>query len=301
MDPVSPPPTPPATSTRASLSSTRQPYGRSCVSASAPQARVAHLTTGFLSRLASPARQPVNNSDDPGRTNPCQVLGGRQPHFATHLSVSKHQDSAMEGRPPMRFWDWVKDHQVQATIGVVATVLALAVGVLALARDVTNFQLGSDEAATPPDTSVTDTPTHGSTTGPTPTLTSERPGPTVRRGPVELRMAGGQVTGTEIDLDSEAPNWDVNNCASGCDINFRGNLNGIEEANGQMAEASATYESCQAATTYGFTIGPREAKTGLETCVLTDEGRTAGLVVGKVTRSDPDHVEQITLTVTVWE
>jgi hypothetical protein len=203
----------------------------------------------------------------------------------------------------MRFSNWLRDHQAQAVIGVVATVLALLVGVLALLRDVYDFKIGSSaepsSSASPLPGLSPAGPARPSSAGPS--LSASPSGAAVRRGPVELRMAGGQITGTEIDLDSDAPNWDVNNCAYACDINFRGSSNGIEESHGQMAEAPATYDSCQAATTYGFTIGPRQAKAGLEVCVRTDEGRTAGLVVGKVKRSDPDHVESITLTVTVWE
>jgi hypothetical protein len=199
----------------------------------------------------------------------------------------------------MRFLNWIKDHRVQAMIGL----LALVVAVLALLRDLTNYSFDRDKTLAPTPTAPssveprTEAPAIENTSAPS----REEDQPAARRGPVELRMTGGQITGTEIDLDSEAPNWDVNNCASACDINFRGSLNGIEEAHGQMAEAQATYESCQAATTYGFTIGPRQANAGLQACVRTDEGRIAGIVVGKVKRSDPDHVESITLTVTVWE
>ncbi|GIE94811.1 hypothetical protein [Paractinoplanes rishiriensis] len=181
----------------------------------------------------------------------------------------------------MRLWNWVKDHRTQSIIGLVA----LLVAVLALARDVIGFQIIDPVPHT----------TAAITQGPS--------AETVRRGPAELRMIGGDpnVVETEVDLDSAAANWGVNGCALKCDLNFRGSPNGIEEAYGQMAEAPADWESCRSTTAYGFTLSPRKAAVGAQMCVLTDEGRHAGLVVKEVRKSDRDHVESITFEVTVWE
>jgi len=116
-------------------------------------------------------------------------------------------------------------------------------------------------------------------------------------------MVGGRpnVLETEVDLDSKALNWGVNGCGNGCDLNFRGSPNGIEEAYGQLASSPADRVSCQSTTAYGFTLSPRAAKVGAQLCVLTDQGRSAGLTVKQVRRSDPDHVELIVFEVTVWE
>lgn len=180
----------------------------------------------------------------------------------------------------MRLWNWVKDHRTQSIVGLVALVIA----VLALVRDVVGFQILD--------------PSPGPEPEPDPA-----PAPVVRRGPEPLRMIGGRpdVLETEVDLDSSARNWGVNSCGTHCDLNFRGDVNGIEEAYGNMAKSPADHESCRSATAYGYTLSPREARKGLTVCVMTDEGRLAGLVVTDVRRSDDDHVQLIVFEVTVWE
>ena len=120
-------------------------------------------------------------------------------------------------------------------------------GILALARDVIGFQFidpGPKGEAQPAATSATPSRTPSAKA--------------VRRGPEKLRMVGGQanVRETEVDLDSEAQNWGVNSCAASCDINFRGNINGIEEAYGEIARSPADRESCRSATTYGYVLSP---------------------------------------------
>ncbi len=178
----------------------------------------------------------------------------------------------------MGLWSWLRDHRVQSLVAVVA----LLVGILALLRDVIGFQLidPGREAAT---------------------IATPVAAGAVRRGPQELRMVGGKadVLETEVDLDSAALNWGVNSCAAGCDLNFRGSENGIEEAYGQMSQSPADRESCRSATTYGYTLVPRDVKEGAEVCVLTDEGRSAGLVVKQV-RTDRGRME-IIFEATVWE
>lgn len=188
----------------------------------------------------------------------------------------------------MRMWSWVKDHRTQSLIGLVA----LLVGILALARDVIGFQFLDPRGDREPGLAATAGP-------PSP----EPSAAVVRRGPQDLRMIGGSVNvvETEVDLDSLSPNWQVNSCAENCDINFRGSLHGVEEAYGQMARSPADRGSCRSATAYGHALTPREAKIGAEVCVLTNEGRFAGLVVKDVRKSDSDHVESILFEVTVWE
>jgi hypothetical protein len=200
----------------------------------------------------------------------------------------------------MRLWNWIKDHRTQSMIGLVA----LLVAILALARDVIGFQIVDPYPAAPAATATAAPAT--APTGPTGRTAAPAPRPaagTVRRGPAELSMFGGAPNDleTEVDLDSQAPNWGVNNCSTRCDINFRGSPNGVEEAFGHMAKAAAGRDSCRSTTAYGFTLSPREARVGAQVCVQTDERRFAGLVVKEVRKSDRDHVESILFEVTVWE
>lgn len=191
----------------------------------------------------------------------------------------------------MRVWNWIKDHRTQSLI----CLAALVVGVLALARDVIGYQI-IDPARKGPER-VTDDPRPPAQRDPGPSFAP------VRRGPDPLRMIGGRpdVLETEVDLDSTAPNWGVNSCGTRCDLNLRGSPNGVEEAYGNLARSPAGRDSCRAATAYGFTLTPREAEVGTQLCVLTDEGRSAGLIIKKVQKSDADHVESIDFEVTVWE
>jgi hypothetical protein len=176
----------------------------------------------------------------------------------------------------MRLWGWIKDHRTQSVVALVA----LLVAVLALARDVIGYQIidPAGERET--------TPTAGAP----------------HRGPGPLRMIGGKpgVLETEVDLDSTAANWGVDSCGTRCDLNFRGDVNGIEEAYGHMARSPADRESCRSTTEYGYTLSPREAEVGAQVCVLTDEGRHAGLVVKQVRKSARDRVEFILFEATVW-
>jgi hypothetical protein len=188
----------------------------------------------------------------------------------------------------MRLSNWLRDHRTQCLIGLAGLLIAI----LALARDISGFEVDHSAREREPKLAATsaspsDLPSIGA----------------VRRGPTDLLMVGGatNVLETEVDLDSEAPNWEVNSCGAHCDLNFRGSLHGIEEAYGQMALSPADHESCRSATTYGYTLSPQEATVGAEVCVRTDEGRFAGLVVTDVRKSNPDHVESITFEVTVWE
>ncbi|MET0426062.1 MAG: hypothetical protein ABW046_19485 [Actinoplanes sp.] len=160
--------------------------------------------------------------------------------------------------------------------------VALLVAVLALARDVIGYQVidpAGERAATP-------------------AVAADK----LHHGPKALRMIGGKpdVLETEVDLDSTEPDWGVNRCALQCDLNFHGDVNGIEEAYGHMARSPADQNSCRAATEYGYTLSPKEAKVGAQVCVRTDLGRYAGLVVKQVRKSDRDHVELVVFEVTVW-
>lgn len=189
----------------------------------------------------------------------------------------------------MRLRNWIKDHRTQSLIGLAA----LVVGILALARDVIGYQIIDPVRGDP----APDVPMPAAASTPAPSSAA------VRRGPSALRMIGGQpdILETEVDLDSKAPNWGVNGCGDHCDLNLRGSPNGVEEAYGHLALSPADRDSCRSATAYGFTLTPREAKVGTQLCVLTDEGRSAGLIVKKVQKSDPDHLESIVFEVTVWE
>jgi hypothetical protein len=152
------------------------------------------------------------------------------------------------------------------------------------------------------------TPTPGSRTptaappgspaaSPSDTTTGNPSDPGLRRPTKDVVLTDG----TQLDLDSTAPNFDAGNCGSECDIQFRGPLNGIEESNGWMAEREATYESCLEATETGFRIHPTTITKGMQVCALTSQRRRAGLVVKDFTKRDSDHITKIVLTITVWE
>src|SRR5690348_11513650 len=109
----------------------------------------------------------------------------------------------------MRVWNWIRDHRTQSVICLVA----LLVGILALARDVIGYQI-LDPPRPAPDRVTT----------PSASPSPDGPSGEIRRGPHPLRMVGGQpdVLETEVDLDSKARNWAVNACGERCDLNLRG-------------------------------------------------------------------------------
>lgn len=116
--------------------------------------------------------------------------------------------------------------------------------------------------------------------------------PTVRRGPDRLRLAPG----ARIDLDSRAADWGATGCAERCDLVVT-DQGAIEETGGgELADKSAAYYSCLAASEYGFTITPEAAAAGVEACGRTSDGRNAGITVTRAADS-----RDLIVAVTVWE
>lgn len=126
-------------------------------------------------------------------------------------------------------------------------------------------------------------------------LTGFQAAPAVRRGPEELRLNPGM----SADLDSRAAGWGAADCAERCDLHLSDQ--GIEgTSGGELADKSAAYYSCLAASDYEFTITPDLAGPGVEACVRTSDGRHAGLTVTRVEKSG-DRISLVVATVTVWE
>jgi hypothetical protein len=129
------------------------------------------------------------------------------------------------------------------------------------------------------------------------TLTGFQAAPVVRRGPEQLRLAPG----ARVDLDSRAPDWGAAGCAERCDLTLDGQGGGIEETGGgELADKSAAYYSCLAASEYGFAIAPDRAGTGVEACARTSDGRHVGMTVTGVEKNG-DRVAVVAVTLTVWE
>ncbi|GIE77299.1 hypothetical protein Aph02nite_32490 [Actinoplanes philippinensis] len=127
-------------------------------------------------------------------------------------------------------------------------------------------------------------------------LTGFQAAPAVRRGPEQLRLAAG----ARLDLDSRRADWAATDCAERCDLLLDGSQ-GVEEAGGgELADKSAAYYSCLAASEYGFTITPELADAGVETCVRTGDGRHAALTVTGVEKAG-GRISLIAGTITVWE
>jgi hypothetical protein len=128
-------------------------------------------------------------------------------------------------------------------------------------------------------------------------LTGFQAPPAVRRGPEELRLAPGAWA----DLDSRSADWGAAACAERCDLYLNDQGGGVEETgSGELADKSAAYYSCLAATDYGFAITPDLAEPGAEACSRTSDGRHAGMTVTRVEKTG-DRVSLIVATVTVWE
>lgn len=123
------------------------------------------------------------------------------------------------------------------------------------------------------------------------TLTGFQAAPAVRRGPEQLRLAPG----ARIDLDSRAADWGAATCAERCDLVVTGQGSIEETGGGELADKSAGYYSCLAASEYGFTITPGTASAGVEACGRTSDGRNAGITVTRTGNGD------LVLAVTVWE
>ena len=129
------------------------------------------------------------------------------------------------------------------------------------------------------------------------TSTGFQAAPVVRRGPEELRL----LPGVRVDLDSRAPGWGAGGCAERCDVVLDAQGAGVEETGGgELADKSATYHSCLAASDYTFAITPDRAVVGVEACGRTGDGRHAGMTVTRVEKSG-DRVTLVVTTVTVWE
>jgi hypothetical protein len=126
-------------------------------------------------------------------------------------------------------------------------------------------------------------------------LTGFQAAPVVRRGPEQLRLTPGE----RVDLDSRAPDWGAAGCAERCDLTVDDQGGGIAETGGgELADKSAAYYSCLAASEYGFTIAPD--RTGVEACARTSDGRHVGMTVTGVERNG-GRVAAVAVTLTVWE
>ncbi|WP_433797145.1 hypothetical protein [Actinoplanes sp. CA-252034] len=126
-------------------------------------------------------------------------------------------------------------------------------------------------------------------------LTGFQAPPVVRRGPEQVRM----VPGVPLDLDARTADRGAAGCAERCDVVLADA--GVEETGGgELADKSATYHSCLAASEYGFTITPELARTGVESCVRTSDGRHAAMTVTGVEKRN-DRLSLVLATVTVWE
>ncbi|MEV4282844.1 hypothetical protein [Actinoplanes xinjiangensis] len=176
----------------------------------------------------------------------------------------------------------------RALFGAVVGVVAVVAGMFSPVRghwDVTLAGVAGTSAAVP------------AVAAPTMTLTGFQAAPVLRRGPEQLRL----TPGSRVDLDSRAPDWGAGGCAERCDLTLDDQAGGLAEiAGGELADKSATYHSCLAASEYGFTITADRAGTGLEACARTSDGRHAGMTVTGVEKSG-DRIAVLVVTLTVWE
>lgn len=141
-----------------------------------------------------------------------------------------------------------------------------------------------------------------------PTTTRPVPDPTPATGSTSVTVHRAETivplsAGTEIDLDSLAPDWDVTGYDQRGRADLRFSISGLEAINdAQLREATGDGpELCQQATAqYWLTLEERLPETRY-TCAFTNDNRFASI---RFNREDIQHefsvFAKITLTITVY-
>jgi len=121
------------------------------------------------------------------------------------------------------------------------------------------------------------------------------------RSAVVLRETGGTPltfsSGYEIDLDSNAPDWDV--AQSGGDLRFFYGTSGAHVGTREVAivDHVPTKQDCEDATVLLPSLPDEQARDGLQVCMRSSDDRVVYLHVVDI---DEDQ-KTITVDLTVWE